>query len=159
MWLLIRARSCWSLSSDTPCKDLVFKEWKNDSMWALSLILPGRFLLCLRPLRANCIRYSYAAYSIPPSLWNTRLAGGLRLPWRDSRPRALARFRVAFSCSSSPDAGSAGQSPPPDSAIVPPPAGRSHHPPKLGQGRSMSSHAAHGYAGKAAAVTHPGASR
>jgi integron integrase len=49
-------------------------------MKALSVTLPGRFMLCVKPGSAMRSLKAPAAYSIPRSVWNASSGPGLRLP-------------------------------------------------------------------------------
>ena len=64
-----------------------FIEWKNDSMKALSVTLPGRFMLWVNPSSAMRCLKAPAAYSMPRSVWKISPGGGLRL--------CTARFSAA----------------------------------------------------------------
>ena len=56
-----------------------FRLWKKLSMWALSVGLAGRFMLCTIPTAARRVRNSKAAYSMPRSLWKINPSPGGRL--------------------------------------------------------------------------------
>ena len=49
-----------------------FIEWKNDSMNALSVTLPGRFILWVNPSSAMRCLNAPAAYSMSRSVWKIR---------------------------------------------------------------------------------------
>jgi len=52
--------------------DVALKEWKNDSMWALSEGVPLRLMLCWMPRILSRFLSSEAEYSLPRSLWKIK---------------------------------------------------------------------------------------